>query len=420
MFKFLKIPTSGLNFGSNFRGKRERDRGLPSDTREKEVEREYKNKQGCACPGDCLGLLLLLSKIMDSPLYVLAMSAESELHSIKAQQKSKTGNDNGDDSSLSPRATTIALANDTSLEEKQNPTKNEFEGYLKSLMSPPEADGKTLRIVTATSNAAGNRLDPFAVVLIETVLSKGTSILSRPVFPYTFESEPLYCMEIRTHLLRRYAALPRDADRPTLVAATETLLRLWGYKLVYSYSGRAVTSPPSPPPPLSPMAREKTLTSVTTMPRPDRMLRLVSPLKRPSRSNKAPVTITKDSESDSADGLSPLIVKNDPETNASILGSQGKKVPRDDFAFYDGPVKQETPVDYQVDVSIKKALVAGKENVPKKRGKNLLAVKHKKRAPKLKGLLRRWTQHERDLYLHGMEVHGVGATDEFYRMLPGK
>ena len=285
--------------------------------------------------------------------------------------------------------------------------------YLKSLTPGQVASpaGPPLRVKQVThSKHGGRRLDPLAVSLIELVVSKGTAdILKRPIFPYSYATEPLRCMEIRTHLLRRYAALPPQASHSALVAATKELLHLWGATLFNP-------------------ADDPVCSSSVQDPQTIDLSRMVSPLKRKNNNNEPPIQkVTNNYAGD----LSPFIVKDgsmgifphsvpkdtqvrEPEAEEGRHSSESTKAPR-------AEVRAEVPVSQRV---LGKDVLCGKLSALKRDTTAKKKVKAKKKgcAARLavQRLIRRWCPAERALYLKALEEHGWSSTDTIHRMIPGK
>ena len=407
---------------------------------------------------------------MNSPLYVLALRATSELND---QQRRRISPDSTatevaaatplatHDSSSKPHG----LVGQTGLCTLDNGDK-QYEMLTQDPLTTWSPDRVHLR-VDASSSA--HRLDPFAIELIESVLSKGNAVLSRPVFPYTYETEPLRCMEIRTHLRRRYAAiLMRDAPLATRVAMTQRLLHLWGAKLVKTCETPAVTSSTSRPTnvtsasslmPLQPQGRIHRDESNED----DALILAVSPLKRPT-TKMNPCASSNANDDKHASDLDPHVVQDDDpimtqdddspqeqETDSCPVAPTARVIvatpPNRVVASKEAWLAQETaPCPASDDVASdrgvastatstttntpRRTVVASKEALLMrhcKKQKLFVATNKKKQrdhSSAVRRIARRWTATDRQLYLDALDKHGFAATgataEAIRRMIPGK
>lgn len=411
---------------------------------------------------------------MNSPLYVLALRATSELNDQQRQRISPDSTANKvaaatplatHDSSSKPHG----LVRQSGLRTLENGDK-QYEMLTQNPLTIWSPDRVHLR-VDASSSAY--RLDPFAIELIESVLSKGTTVLSRPVFPYTYETEPMRCMEIRTHLRRRYAAiLKRDAPLATRVAMTQRLLHLWGAKLVKTRETPAVTSftsrhtnvtSASSLMPLQPQGRNNQGESNDA----DALILAVSPLKRPNAKMNPCASSNADDEK-YENGLDRHVVRGDDfimtqdddstqeqETDSCPVVPTAQVVvatpPNCVVASKEAWLAQETASLFVSDEvssdrfvastatttttttttnTPKRTLVASKEALLMRHCKKqkLLVAKDKKKqrdhSSAVRRIVRRWTVTDRQLYLDALDKHGFAATgvaaEAIKRMIPGK
>lgn len=349
---------------------------------------------------------------------MLAKSAESEWKNV-------TSSKNSNRVSLSP-----ADVDTTTTSPFMTPSPSHLppnlDAYLASITPGRLASPWGLPLRVVQSARGDRRLDPFAISLLDNILSKGTGILKRPVFPYSFATEPTRFMEMRTHLLRRYAALPENASHPQLVAATEQLLRLWDAKLVNASEASDLST-------LQESPQHKACGNVS---------RMVSPLKRNGKQKPSPIVSSRADGENNPNDLSPFLVKDGfmgtvppsepkgapfcgPRLEAAAAEVVRDSAGADDTATSSPPIACAVlpPMATQV---LGKDVLFGKQCTPK-RGPSTLA-KNKKKKSKIKKaamaavqrLVRRWTLEERGLYLRALEQHGLDSTDAIFHMIPGK
>ena len=351
---------------------------------------------------------------MESPLYVLAASAEYQWNHILMSHRV----------SLSPSPPCVNTPSNTMRTTPHISFTPEFDTYLASLTPGQVASpaGPPLRVKQAAPSirrGRRRRLDPLAISVIELVLSKGIGILKQPIFPYSYATEPLRCMEIRTHLLRRYAALPPHANHSAVVETTGQLLYLWG---------AAIVSDGVPSVPYTPFTEK-------VCRKGNDLSRMVSPLKR-NKNKPNPNRTFQQDKNNHENSLSPFIVKNESMDivplsipKNSHLGESRREVVaaaaagEADHQSFVSPAATSVPVSHCV---LEKGVLSAKHCNPKL---SAITMAKKKRKTKektcaarqaMQRLIRRWTHEERTLYLHGVEQYGLGSTDAISRMIPGK
>ena len=341
---------------------------------------------------------------MNSPLFVLAERAESELNSRRISLDSAD-----EHATLAHVFQQLPSPPSLSSDQLVHSTHSGDEGRYwvlsdAALVSSP--GGVNLRVDATERNANGKRLDPFAIELIESVLSKGTDILSQPVFPYTCESEPLRLMQIRVHLRHRYESLPRDADVATRVQVTERLLRLWGAKLVKTCDSSTFSTTSTTTGCTAETPSESPIQPLRLLHHPSDTFCMVSPLKRGTKTT----FISKKGGEDCKKSASMLSLKE----NNVLVQEHGKGTPP--------PI---VPVGTTSVAATLKSVATFQKLVPEQHCKKqkLLSCKKKQTATKgqsVRRIVRRWTQESRQLFIKGLETHGLGAHEQIKRMIPGK
>ena len=361
---------------------------------------------------------------MSSPPHALAKSVESSFDGMDARS--------------SPHR---SCASDTVVEsyspfhlqnqaQSRNPNKYMESMVFEQLVTPPGTSKLRVQVPSQSKNT-GKRLDPLAVEMIETILAKkNIDILRQPLFPFTYTTEPIRQMEIRTHLLRRFSTSSQKSTPTTLRATIHRLLVLWGAKLVKvsDFQSRA----------LRPSFHEVASSND--------LLRLVSPLKR-KKNKSTGEALGKENE---LQDLSPFVVRTSwTGTEADLLGRRKRLLgpsvavtasKRSRFSSVQCFAKAAATLTVKDAANFERSPSTGatRKIDPSKKvpSKSVLFGKHdsQKRNPStfhtkntfsprsqvVQRLVRRWTKGERDLFLRGLELHGFGAIDAIFRMIPGK